>query len=124
MNAEQRPLASRLAELPADDQKRLIGSIGVLFEKAINVRSPKQRPSGKAGLRAEKGYFRLLYLQSEFDMNIRSQSSGKDPAPSTDWSVLDDVLRNMKDIPELRVEFEGGLASLLTPLGVSLREDA
>ena len=47
-------------------QAQLVEGIQALIQDAIEARSPQNRPPGKAGLRAEKGYYRLLYLEDVF----------------------------------------------------------
>jgi hypothetical protein len=109
--------ADHLAGLQVDDQKRLIGSIDALFEKAIDSRSPRQRPPGKAGLKAEKEYYRLLYLQADFQAKHRAASPPNDPHLLFDWSALDEVWRQLGDLPELRSEMQAGLKAALEQLG-------
>jgi hypothetical protein len=59
-------LEKRWQAAMVSDRQRLLDMIEILFQNAIDARSPKRRPPGKAGLRAEKAYYRLLYLEGAF----------------------------------------------------------
>ena len=87
-----------------NDRQLLLDMIGSLFHDAIDARSPKRRPPGKAGLRAEKGYFRLLYLEGVFQEKVTPRKTmGEVPEPLS-WQQMMEILNQLKDIPELRLE--------------------
>lgn len=102
------------AGLPPATQDRLFTLILAVFKQAIDTRSPKNRPPGKAGLRAEKGYYRLLYLENDFQEKIRNQGEPHPEAIAYDWDFLPVILRKLKDIPELRQEIRQGIEDALT----------
>jgi hypothetical protein len=94
-------------------QALLLKKIKTVFERAIDARSPKNRPPGKAGLRAEKGYYRLLYLEG--DVNKQIFSSKKVPSS---WEQMAAILRQLQDIPELQEEIRIGIEAALRKLSV------
>ena len=97
----------------ASDQRRLLDMIETLFQNAIDTRSPKKRPPGKAGLRAEKAYYRLLYLEGAFyDTVAPRERAGMDPSPLS-WQQMLGIISQLKDIPELRLEILAGIESAL-----------
>lgn len=101
------------AELTATQQDRLFSLILAVFGQAIDARSPKNRPPGKAGLRAEKGYYRLLYLEGDFQEKVTKQDDPNTRAPDYDWGVLAGILRQLKDLPELQGEIMQGIEDAL-----------
>jgi hypothetical protein len=96
------------ATLSPTQQNRLVSLITAVFERAIDARSPKNRPPGKAGLRAEKGYYRLLYLEGDFREKVNPRGS------AFDWDIIPVILRRLKDIPELQSEIMDGIEAALT----------
>jgi hypothetical protein len=110
MTVNQSHLLERLAQadLTLSQQRRLLALVTDVLKHAIDIRAPKNRPPGKAGLRAEKGYYRLLYLESDFQEQLNSQ------APANDWEVLSVMLRQLKDIPELQAEISQGIEAALS----------
>ena len=108
----------RQTALTREQQKRLLGMIEAIFKNAIDVRSPKKRPPGKAGLRAEKGYYRLLYLEGEFHEKINTHEKADPDAPPYNWGHTVDMLRQLTDIPELQSEFRAGLESALDKIKI------
>jgi hypothetical protein len=97
----------------AGDRKHMLDMIATIFHNAIDARSPKRRPPGKAGLRAEKGYYRLLYLESILqDQIVHRETTRKTPMPSS-WQQMREILDQLKDIPELRLEIIEGIESAL-----------
>jgi hypothetical protein len=103
----------RQVALTHGQQARLFGLIAATFKIAIDARSPKHRPPGKAGLRAEKGYYRLLYLEGALHEKINSHENSDPDAPSTIWDSMIDIMRQLTDIPELRSEIMTGLERAL-----------
>ena len=98
------------AGLSSTQQGHLFALITDVFKQAIDVRSPKNRPPGKAGLRAEKGYYRLLYLEGEFQEKVKKHGD----APAYDWDVMPVLLRQLKDIPDLQAEIMEGIEAAFT----------
>ena len=97
----------------ASDARQLLDVIDTLFQNAIDARSPMKRPPGKAGLRAEKGYYRLLYLEGVFQDAVASLVTvGVEPAPLS-WQQMLAIVNQSKDIPELRTELLEGIESAL-----------
>lgn len=94
-------------------QERLIERIRELFECAVDARSPKNRPPGKAGLRAEKGYYRLLYLQDDFNKAVDRLHKSASRAVLLDWICVQAILDQLADIPELQSEIEAGIDAAL-----------
>jgi hypothetical protein len=88
--------------------------IQTIFEQAIDARSPKNRPPGKAGLRAEKGYYRLLYLEEIFYKQTLSGLSATRAFFS--WDQMASILRQLQDIPELQEEIRAGIETALREL--------
>jgi hypothetical protein len=104
------------ADLPRDRQQRLYTDIAAILDKAIDERSPRHRPPGKAGLRAEKGYYRLLYLKGEFE-NTRNRTAPVDSnGPVADWAHLTVLVRQLKDIPELQAQVKAGIDAAVEAL--------
>jgi hypothetical protein len=105
--------ALRQVGLNPEQRARLFGMIAATFKTAIDARSPKKRPSGKAGLRAEKGYYRLLYLEANLHENVNTHQPADPDALAYDWNALVDILRQLADIPELRPEILAGIQTAL-----------
>lgn len=101
------------AELTLTQQDRLFTLIAAVFNQAIDVRSPKKRPPGKAGLKAEKGYYRLLYLESEFQEKVKNQGTPHPEAIAYDWDFIPVILKKLKDIPELQQEIRHAIEGAL-----------
>ncbi len=102
------------AALDERQQSWLFKRIKDLFSDAIDARSPKNRPPGKAGLRSEKGYFRLLYLEGEFQDAILSH--GNDGSRTYDWQRISEIFGQLKDLPEVRSELSLGIEAALHEL--------
>lgn len=96
--------------LTGEQYQRLIKKIGAILKSAIDDRSPKKRPAGKAGLRAEKGYYRLLYLEGDFKEKSNSHEQTDHDALSEGWGHLTEILRQLADLPELRCDIQAGIA--------------
>lgn len=94
----------RHAALTPQQQARLFVMIQTIFEEAIFARSPKKRPPGKAGLKAEKSYYRLLYLEGDFHKRVDCHEKKDPDGPHYNWNSMIDIMRQMGDIPELRME--------------------
>ena len=103
----------RQAALTPEQHKQLFGLIAGTFKSAIHARSPKNRPPGKAGLKAEKGYYRLLYLEGNFQERVNHHEKADPDAPSWDWAAIIDIVRQLTDIPELRAEILTGIETAL-----------
>lgn len=103
----------RQAALTDEQQRRLYAMIEAVFNSAIEARSPRQRPPGKAGLKAEKGYYRLLYLEADFQAKVNSHAAADPDPPAYDWSHMTQIIRQLKDIPELQSEILAGIESAL-----------
>jgi len=101
------------AKLSSTQQNQLFNLILAVFEQAIDVRSPKRRPPGKAGLRSEKGYYRLLYLEGDFQEKVRDRDDDPAQTPAYDWGVIAVLLKQLKDIPELQSEIMEGIEAAL-----------
>ena len=93
-------------------QPHLLEKVRAVFEQAIEARAPRNRPPGKAGLRAEKGYYRLLYLESEFNTQARAPD-GYEQRPPMPWEKMAAILKQLKDIPELQEEISTGIATAM-----------
>jgi hypothetical protein len=104
------------AAMTAEQRERLFGRIGQVFKDAIDARAPGKRPPGKAGLRAEKGYYRLLYLEDDFRRKADRHETAAADEPPCDWRYMNDILRQLTDIPELRSEIMAGVESALDEL--------
>jgi hypothetical protein len=103
----------RRSALTGKQQQQLVKKIGTVFQDAIDARSPKKRPGGKAGLRAEKGYYRMLYLEAAFnEMPVPPEPADPD-APDAPWVRLEEIVRQLADLPELRSELLAGAESAL-----------
>lgn len=94
----------RRAALTHAQQQRLFSMIEAIFKRAIHARSPKNRPPGKAGLRAEKGYYRLLYLEGELHTKVDYRDQTDRDAPAYDWDHMIVILGRLADIPDLQAE--------------------
>lgn len=103
----------RQVALTREQQKRLLGMTQAIFTRAIDARSPKKRPPGKAGLRAEKGYYRLLYLEGNLHQKVNTHENPDPDATTCSWEHLVAVLRQLTDIPELQSEILAGVESAL-----------
>lgn len=102
------------ATLSPTQQNRLVSLIAAVFKRAIDARSPKNRPPGKAGLRAEKGYYRLLYLEGDFREKVYPHGDRHIESAAYDWDRIPVILRQLKDIPELQSEIRDGIEAALT----------
>jgi len=94
-------------------QHKLVGGIQSVLEAAIEARSPRNRPPGKAGLRAEKGYYRLLYLEDVFSTRAFGRENGDRQAARVSWEQMEEILNQLKDIPELQEEIRAGIVSAI-----------
>ena len=108
-------LAERLeqAALSPTQQKRLYTRIAAVFKQAIDTRSPKNRPPGKAGLRAEKGYYRLLYLEGAFQEKVNPHGDTQPDETAHTWGFIPVILTQLKDLPELQSEIMAGIEAAL-----------
>ena len=97
-------------------QQRLLETIGAILKSGIDARSPKKRPPGKAGLRAEKGYYRLLFLEGEFKDKSVSHEQADPDTPADGWEHLAEILRQLADLPELQSEILAGVESALVEI--------
>jgi hypothetical protein len=115
MTVKDMHLLERLeqAALSPPQERRLYTLIAAVFKQAIDSRSPKNRPPGKAGLRAEKGYYRLLYLEGDFQEKVNSQGRDQSGAAADDRDFIPVILRRLKDIPELQSEIMAGIEAAL-----------
>ena len=104
------------SEIPRHLQKRLFDAITHIFAKAIDTCSPANRPPGKAGLRAEKGYYRLLYLEGEYQQHVAPNPQAGTAAPFN-WHRLTEILKQLRDLPELQqqltIDIESALRDIL-----------
>ena len=103
----------RQVVLTPEQHAHLFGMIATTFKIAIDARSPKNRPPGKAGLRAEKGYYRLLYLEGSFHDKVNHHEKADPDTLSYDWEAMVDIMRQLTDIPELRSEILAGVETAL-----------
>lgn len=112
------PILEKLMQtaLSPEQHARLYGMIAATFQSAIESRSPKNRPPGKAGLRAEKGYYRLLYLEESFREAVAPHQLTNPDAPACDWAPMIDIVRQLTDIPELRSEILEGIETALNEI--------
>ena len=99
--------------LTPEQQGHLFGLIAATFKIAIDARSPKNRPPGKAGLRAEKGYYRLLYLEGALHEKVNSHEDTNPDVPAYHWDCMIDLMRQLNDMPELRSEIITGIERAL-----------
>lgn len=114
----------RQLSLTPEQHSRLFGLIADAFKTAIKTRSPKNRPPGKAGLRAEKGYYRLLYLEGSFHDTVATHQKTDPDAIACDWDPMIGILRQLTDIPELSSEILAGVETALNDvLGPSQTAD-
>jgi hypothetical protein len=109
------PILEKLMQtaLTPEQHTRLFGMIAATFKSAIESRSPKNRPPGKAGLRAEKGYYRLLYLEGSFRETVTPHQHTNPEPPACDWNPMIGIVRQLTDIPELRSEILEGIETAL-----------
>jgi hypothetical protein len=103
----------RQAALTPEQHAHLFGKIAATFKTAIDARAPKNRPPGKAGLRAEKGYYRLLYLEEHFHDKVNHHEKTDPETLSYDWEAMIEIIRQLTDIPELRAEILAGVETAL-----------
>jgi hypothetical protein len=101
------------AALSDTRHERLAEMVSAVFQRAIDARSPRNRPPGKAGLRAEKGYFRLLYLEGEYQAAVKTRERMDPETPMGPWGFMDAILRQLKDIPDLQAEILAGIDAAL-----------
>jgi hypothetical protein len=99
--------------MTAEQRERLFSRIGQVFKLAIDARTPAKRPPGKAGLRAEKGYYRLLYLEDDFLRKVNRCETAAADDPAFDWRQMNAILGQLADIPELQTEIMAGIESAL-----------
>ena len=99
------PLLEKLrqADLNHLQRQRLSGIVAEALNQAIAARTPQKRPPGRAGLRAEKGYYRLLYLEDRFKHTAAIDEDGSQ-AEHARWVPLAETIGQMKDLPELQTE--------------------
>ena len=97
------------AHLTRKQQDLLFSLITDVFQRAIDARSPKNRPPGKAGLKAEKGYYRLLYLEGDLQQKVSADVADLANPSCYEWDLLPVVIRQLKDIPELQREIRQGI---------------
>ena len=100
------PLLEKLRQADLNDiqRQRLCGIVAEALKQAIADRMPQKRPPGKAGLRAEKGYYRLLYLEDQFKRKAAAAHDAEPQADRADWVPLTEAIGQMKDLPELQTE--------------------
>ncbi len=111
---DRRPLETlQSLSLTGDQHRRLFESIDALLQDATTARAPRNRPPGRAGLRAEKGYYRLLYLMDEFRRKVGRRPSADADATPYDWASMTAIIDQLADIPELRAEILDGIAATL-----------
>ena len=103
----------RQVALTPEQQTHLFGMIAATFKTAIDARSPKNRPPGKAGLRAEKGYYRLLYLEGRLHEGVNTHRNTDPDFPAYDCDSMIDIMQQLADIPELRSEILAGVETAL-----------
>ena len=94
-------------------QRQLLEGIQAVLDGAIEARAPQNRPPGKAGLRAEKGYYRLLYLEDVFCTRVFGRNNADRQDGPVAWERMEEILDQMADIPELREEIRTGIASAM-----------
>ena len=99
--------------LAGHSRQQLLEAVGAVFQRAIEARAPRNRPPGKAGLRAEKGYYRMLYLEEEYSARAFSGENRGPKALPLAWEQMAAILRQLEDIPELHEEIEAGIVSAL-----------
>jgi len=87
--------------------------IEAVFARAIESRAPLTRPPGKAGLKAEKGYYRLLYLEGELSARAFSDGIRNRDARWASWEKMEKILSQLKDLPELQEEIRSGIAAAM-----------
>jgi hypothetical protein len=108
------------AMLTSGKHQRLVDMVEAIFKNAIHSRSPKMRPSGKAGLRAEKSYYRLLYLEGDFQEKCNTGEWSDPEAGSLSWDRMLTILGQLTDIPELRLEIMSQIESALQEMDPTL----
>ena len=97
-------------------QRWLVDRITLLFQRTVDARAPKRRPPGKAGLKAEKEYYRLLYLEDVFQTTVNAVESSVNENSGLQWEHMHTLLRQLADLPELRSEIMAGIVSVLEEL--------
>jgi hypothetical protein len=109
------PTIEKLQQLALTPERhaRFFDLIATIFKMAIDARSPKNRPPGKAGLRAEKGYYRLLYLEASLHEKVNTRENAEPDALPYNWDSMIDILRQLTDIPDLRLEIMAGIEGAL-----------
>lgn len=117
---DDHPIFEKLRQLDItlEQHAHLFGLITAGFKMAINARSPKNRPPGKAGLRAEKGYYRLLYLEGALHDDISTHAGMDNDTPAYNWESMIAMIRQLTDIPELRSEIIAAVENALDEIGV------
>ena len=108
------------AMLASGQHQRLEEMIGTIFKNAIHSRSPKMRPPGKAGLRAEKSYYRLLYLEGDFQDKCNAGEMSNPDAEPLIWDQMLAILNQLADIPELRLEIMAQIESALQEMSPTM----
>jgi hypothetical protein len=115
---KNRPVFETLRQvaLTPEQGAHLFERIAATFKIAIDTRSPKNRPPGKAGLRAEKGYYRLLYLEGRLHEKVNTHQPADPDALSFNWEAMIDIMQQLTDIPELRSEILSGIETALNEI--------
>lgn len=100
------PLLEKLQQADLSDlqRQRLSSIVAEALKQAIADRTPQNRPPGKAGLRAEKSYYRLLYLQDRLTHTTAAADAAGSPADRAPWEPLSETIGQMKDLPDLQTE--------------------
>ena len=101
------------ADLTLNQQNLLFSLMREVFQQAIDARSPKNRPPGKGGLRAEKGYYRLLYPEGELQQKVKADVADPSKSSCYEWDFLLVMIRMLKDIPELQDEIRQGIEAAI-----------
>ena len=102
-------------DMPYELQTRVFTAIADIFTRAIDAHSPTRRPPGKAGLRAEKGYYRLLYLEGEYRQHVAPDPRDGDTEPHN-WHRLTPILNQLQDLPELKQQLIADIESTLNTI--------
>ena len=112
------PLLEKLrqTDLNHAQRQRLPGIVAEALRQAIADRTPQNRPPGKAGLRAEKGYYRLLYLEDRFANKTAAAGEAGPPADRTLWAPLSETIGQMKDLPDLQSEILSAVDTALAAM--------
>ena len=93
------------AKLSEEQQSQLFEWVAAAIEQAIEERAPQRRPPGKAGLRAEKGYYRLLYMEAEFRNKVPPADGATGDETRYHWDHLEVLMGQLTDLPELQTHF-------------------